>query len=164
MEILSAVLIGIIFVFGFVVVFGAPYVPTLKPQIGVALDLLDLQPGQTLIEVGSGDGRVLLAAAERGWQAVGYELNPVLVIWSWWRTRKYRRQVRVIWGNALTKEWPLTDGIYVFGVQRIMSKLHTKIVQSIQEPVKLASFGFELPGQKALQTKNGIYLYKIKPR
>lgn len=149
--------------FGFVVFFGAPYVPTLKPQIKVALDMLDLKPGQTLIEVGSGDGRVLLAAAKRGWNVVGYELNPLLVIFSRWYTRKYRKQVRIVWGDALQKEWPKTDGVYIFGIERIMPKLYTKIVQSIDRPVKVASFGFKMHEVKQKDLKNGIYLYEIKP-
>lgn len=83
MDIALAIIFGVIIIFGFVILFGAPYLPTLKPQIKIALDMLDLQPGQTLIEIGSGDGRVLKAAAERGWNAVGYELNPVLVeVWQ----------------------------------------------------------------------------------
>lgn len=152
------------FSFGFVVLFGAPYVPTLKPQVEAALDVLDLKSGQTLLEIGSGDGRVLLAAAERGWNAVGYELNPILVIISLWRTRKVRAKVQIIWGNALTKKWPPTDGIYIFGVQRIMLKLHTKIVQSIKKPVRVASFGFEIPNQKVHTEKSGIHLYLYHPK
>lgn len=163
MEILLYLLIGTIVIFGFVVVFGAPYLPTLKPQIHTALDMLALKPGQTLVEVGSGDGRVLLAAAKRGWNVVGYELNPLLVLFSLWYTRKYRHQVRIVWGNALTKEWPLTDGVYVFGIDRIMPKLHTKITQSIKKPVKVASFSFMLKDQKPIQTKNGVHLYRISP-
>lgn len=163
MDILVYVLAGLALAFGFVVAFGAPYVPTLKPQIGIALDLLDLKPGQTLVEVGSGDGRVLLAAAKRGWNAVGYELNPILVLFSKWHTRKYRRQVQIVWGNALRKKWPQTDGVYVFGVERIMPKLHTKIIQSINRPVKVASFSFKLKNQDPVQIKKGIYLYEIHP-
>lgn len=163
MEIAFAVVFGIIIIFGFVILFGAPYLPTLKPQIKIALDLLDLQAGQTLIEVGSGDGRVLRAAAERGWNAVGYELNPVLVLYSRWHTRRYKKQVHVIWGNALHKEWPQAEGIYIFGINRIMPALYKKIVQSINCPVKVASFGFQIAGSKPVTTKQGIYLYSFEP-
>jgi ribosomal protein L11 methylase PrmA len=69
----------LVILFGFVVAFGAPYLPTLRPQITMALDMLDLKKGQTLLELGSGDGRVMMAAAERGWNVIGYELNPLLV-------------------------------------------------------------------------------------
>src|SRR5580704_17655540 len=85
--------------FTFVIAFGAPYLPTLKDQVPKALELIDLTPGQVLLELGSGDGRVLIVAAEQGLHVVGYELNPLLVIYSWLKTRKYRRNIKIIWGN-----------------------------------------------------------------
>ena len=42
----------------FVVAFGPPYVPTLTRNMEAGLDLLDLKPGQTMLELGSGDGEV----------------------------------------------------------------------------------------------------------
>lgn len=161
MELLIGVLCVIVGLFAFVVLFGAPYVPTLQPQIKTALDLLALKPGQTLLEIGSGDGRVLKAAAERGLYAVGYELNPLLVFISRWRTRKYRGKVRVVWGNGLARAWPPADGIYVFGVSRIMPKLYTKIMQYPHKPIGVTSFGFELPDAKMVRQKQGVFLYRF---
>ena len=91
--------------------FGPPYVPTLTPNMRGALDLLDLEPGQTMLDLGCGDGKVLLAAAERGWQAVGIEISPVLVMVARLRTWKYRKLVRVLWGNYFQRTWPQADGI-----------------------------------------------------
>jgi hypothetical protein len=39
----------------------------------------DVLRGLRLVDMGSGDGRVVVAAAARGMDAVGWELNPVLV-------------------------------------------------------------------------------------
>ena len=89
---------------GFVVFFGPPYVPTLRRNLKSALDLLDLKPGETMLDLGSGDGRVLLAAAKRGANVVGVELSPLLVAVSWLRTRRYHKQVPIIWGNYFTVE------------------------------------------------------------
>jgi SAM-dependent methyltransferase len=149
----------VIFLFGFVLLYGAPYLPTLRPQVTTALDFLDLKSGETMLELGSGDGRVLRAAAERGWNVVGYELNPILVAFSWLYTFKHRRQVTVRWGNALTADWPPAEGIYIFGLQKIMPKLHTKIIQYPHKPVKLVSFGFTIPDKKPVKQKSGISLY-----
>ena len=82
---------ALVLIFSFVIFFGAPYLPTLKPEAQKALGLLDLKPGQTLLELGSGDGRVLKQAAKQGIRGIGYELNPLLVIYSQiscWRYRK----------------------------------------------------------------------------
>src|SRR5258708_6899695 len=102
----------IILSFGFVVMFGAPYVPTLQPQARIAIEMINLKPGETLLELGCGDGKLLVLAAQTGVYAVGYELNPILVAIAWLRTIRYRKYVRVVWGNLWNiKRWPDADGI-----------------------------------------------------
>lgn len=163
MLVLGIVAIWLILLFGFVIFFGAPYLPTLRVQKEAALDLLDLEPGQTLTELGSGDGTMLIAAAERGLKAVGYELNPLLVIVSYIRTYKYRKYVRIVWGNYWVHTWPRTDGIYVFLLDRFMEKLDKKIVQNYPEQkIKLASHAFKIPDREFVAEKKGVYLYEYK--
>src|SRR5438105_4258164 len=116
------VLLVILLCFAVVVLFGAPYLPTLKPQVKTALELADLKPGQTLLELGCGDGRVLIAAAKRGCNAVGYELNPIMAAFCWLRTRRYRRQIRVVWGDFWQKTWPPADAIFTFLLPKFMSR------------------------------------------
>lgn len=150
----------LILVFGFVVAFGAPYLPTLHKQTAAALDLLDLQRGERLLELGCGDGRVLCAAAKRGWQVVGYELNPLLALFAWLRTRRYGKQVQVVWGNYWSKDWPAANGIFVFLLDRYMEKLDKKIVQKYDgQKIKLVSFAFQIPGKQPARQKDGVYLY-----
>ncbi|HVU59827.1 MAG TPA: methyltransferase domain-containing protein [Candidatus Saccharimonadales bacterium] len=163
---LAAILLAIAAVisgcFGFVLLFGAPFVPTLSPQVAVALDLLDLKPGQTLLELGCGDGIVLLAAAQRGIAVVGYELNPVLALIARWRTRQYRHLVRVICGNFWSRGWPPADGIFVFLLPRYMGKLHKKVMQYAHKPLRLASFAFEIPEKVPSRELRGVFLYEYK--
>lgn len=164
MLVLFFVVVWFILIFGFVVFFGAPYLPTLSKQRATALKLLKLEPGQTLIELGSGDGSMLLAAAQAGLKVVGYELNPVLVAISYFRTRKYRSQVQIIWGNYWSAVWPRTDGIYVFLLDRYMKKLDKKIIQNYPEQmVKVASYTFKIPDKKPIKESNGVYLYEYLP-
>lgn len=150
--------------FGGVLLVGAPYLPALTPQVNTALKLLDLQPGQTLFEIGSGDGKVLLAAAKQGIRVQGIEFNPLLVVVSMWRTRKYRDLVTISWGNVWQKELPLTDGIYIFGLDKVVEKLHTKIVQNSTKTVRVASVGFAIQSAKLEREENGVFLYIIKPK
>ena len=156
---LALLLIVILICFAGVLLVGAPYLPTLKPQIKAALELADLRPGETLLELGCGDGKVLLAAAQRGAQAIGYELNPLLALTAWLRTRRYRRQVRVIWGNFWQADWPSTEVIFTFLLPRYMAKLNKKCIQYEHKPVKLVSFAFKIPGKRPVRQKNGVYLY-----
>jgi SAM-dependent methyltransferase len=158
--IVSLVLILVVLLFGFVILFGPPYLPTRRAQLNAALDLLDLKPGQTLLELGSGDGRVVLAAAKQGWNVVGIELNPVLVLVSRLRTWRYRRQVRIIWGDYFRVTWPPAEGIFTFMIQRQMAKLDQHIEQWHRKPVRLASLAFYIPDKKPAAKREGIFLYK----
>lgn len=153
---------GLILLFGFVVLFGAPYLPTLSRQQTAAFEMLDLKPGQTLIELGSGDGRVLRGAAQRGLGAIGYELNPVLVIISRLVTWKYRKQVRIVWGDFWREDWPAADAIFTFLLDRYMPELDKKITQYKHKPVKLLSYAFKVPKKKIVQHRQGLYLYEYR--
>jgi SAM-dependent methyltransferase len=152
----------LILLLGTTVFFGPPYVPTLRKQTETALDLLDLKPGQTMLELGSGDGRVVLAAAKRGWNVVGIELSPLLVIISWLRTWRYRKQVKIVWGNYFITRWPDADGIFTFMIQRQMAKLDAHILRWQKHPVRLASYAFTIPGRKPVRHEAGIFLYEYK--
>ncbi len=148
--------------FTFVIFFGAPFLPTLKQQVPLALDMIDLKSGQTLLELGSGDGRVLIEAAKRGLFAVGYELNPVLVIYSKIKSRKYKKQIKIIWGNYWIEKWPPVDGIFVFLLQPYMEKLNNKVSNSDLKPIKLISFAFNIESRQPVKTRKGLYLYSYK--
>jgi SAM-dependent methyltransferase len=148
--------------FSFVILFGAPYLPTLKPQVEAALDLLDLKPGQTLLELGCGDGVVMLAAARRGLKVVGYELNPLMALVAYLRTWRYHKdgQVKVYWANLWQAKWPPTDGIFTFLLQKYTAKLDTKIMQYNHRPLKVVSFAFKINARQPIRKSKGVYLYE----
>ncbi|MBA2279002.1 hypothetical protein H0V99_00985 [Candidatus Saccharibacteria bacterium] len=152
----------IILLFGFVVAFGAPFLPTLNKQTEDIFTLLNLNPGQILLELGSGDGRVLLAAAKRGITAIGYELNPLLATFSWLRCFRYRHLITVRWGNYWQASWPPCDGIYVFLLDKYMKKLDKKIIREISKPVKLVSFAFKIPNKRVVTESHGLLLYEYQ--
>lgn len=164
MSVLIVVASALILLFGFVIWMGAPYVPTLRLQINTSLDMFDFKPGQTLLELGSGDGRVARAAAQRGLYVTGIEINPLLVLYSKLITWRYRKQVTIIWGNIWTQRWPEeADGIYTFLLDRFMPKLDKKITQTYNNKnIKLVSFAFEMPARHIVTEKNGVFLYQYK--
>lgn len=161
---LIVLLMVLIVCFGGVLLVGAPYVPTLAPQVQAALELADLKPGDTLLELGCGDGRVVAAAAERGLTVVGYELNPILAAVAWVRTRRYGRRVRIVWGDFWRQPWPPAEAIFVFLLTRYMPALNKKVMQYSHKPVKLLSFAFEIPDRRPAAVKDGVYLYKYAKR
>ncbi|HEX3568110.1 MAG TPA: hypothetical protein VHT70_00340 [Candidatus Saccharimonadales bacterium] len=152
----------VVLLFGTVVIVGPPYLPTKQKQIKTALDLLQIGPGDTLLELGSGDGRVMLAAARRGANVVGYELNPLLVLISWLWTLPYRKQVTIVWGNYWTRPWPVADAIFTFMLPRQMARLDQKIATWHMRPVRFASFAFFVPGKKPVAQQDGVFLYTYK--
>lgn len=174
----------IIGLFSFVLLFGAPFLPTLSNRKKDALELLDLKPGQVLLELGSGDGRMLIEAAKLGIKGIGYELNPLLVMYSKLISFKYRKLVTIKLANYWQIRLPECDGIYVFLLNPYMSKLHNKITQEISnrvnpvgtrppkggrdgsdkllpgsDGVNVVSFAFQIPEKKHAKEINGMYLY-----
>lgn len=115
-----------------------------------------------MLELGCGDGRVLILAARRGIKSVGYELNPLLAFTAWLRTRKYRNEVQIIWGDFWRQDWPEHEAIFTFLLPKLMPKLNNKIMQSKHKPVKLVSYAFEVPDRKPVAEKAGIFLYLYK--
>jgi hypothetical protein len=162
MEIIIWIVSVVIVVFGSVLFFGPPYVPTLKKQVDAGLDLLDLKPGQMLLELGAGDGKVMKAAAERGLNVVGIELNPILVIVAKIRCWKYRTHTKVIWGSVWSVRWPQADGVFTFFLGREMAKLDRHIQLWNRQPVRVASFAFKIPGREIVDEKSGVFLYTYK--
>lgn len=151
----------ILLAFQFVVLFlGAPYVPTRRKQREAALDLLQLKKGQVLIDLGCGDGAMLKTAASRGLQAIGYEINPLLVAIARFRTRRYGKRVQVIQGNFWHKKWPPADGVFVFLTDRYMERLHESMQEQFDKPIKLITYGFSVPNKKSVEEKDACFLYQ----
>jgi hypothetical protein len=53
-----------------------PYVPTPQDVVERMLDMAKIKPGEYLVDLGSGDGRIVVTAAQRGARAYGVDLNP----------------------------------------------------------------------------------------
>jgi len=156
---LLIIAIALVVSFGLIVFVGAPYVPSLKPHIEAAFELLDLQEGDLLLELGAGDGRVMVAALERGQRVIGYELNPVLAAVAWLRTRKYGTRAKVVWGDAFQAEWPPeTKGVYLFGVKRLAQRVDRRLMGD-STGAKFVTVGFEVMGKQADATRGAVHLY-----
>ena len=83
-----AAIAAVVLLFGFVAFTGAPYVPSRRRDLQKAFDeLYRLKKTDMLVDIGSGDGVVLREASRRGARAIGYELQPLLVLISRWLSR-----------------------------------------------------------------------------
>ncbi|XP_056186609.1 ATP synthase subunit C lysine N-methyltransferase isoform X3 [Falco biarmicus] len=94
-----------------------PFVPATSTQIQNVLKMLENRSG-SLVDIGSGDGRIVIAAAKRGFKAVGYELNPWLVWYS--RYRAWRDGVHQNTRFYISDLWKVSfsgyTNVVVFGV------------------------------------------------
>ena len=160
------VFLAVILIFGLVVLRGAPYVPTKRRPLNKAFDeLYQLTDKDTLVDIGSGDGVVLRAAARRGAKAVGFEINPILVIISRLISRSPLITVKLtdFWFAELPKE---TTIIYTFGEDRDIKQMYEKAELTAalhNKTIYFMSFGFEVPHKKPVKSDGSFYLYKLKP-
>jgi len=55
------------------------WVPTAQTMVDKMLDMANVTPQDSVIDLGSGDGRIVITAAKRGARALGIEYNPNMV-------------------------------------------------------------------------------------
>ncbi|XP_073411813.1 ATP synthase subunit C lysine N-methyltransferase isoform X1 [Dendrobates tinctorius] len=84
-----------------------PFVPATEIQMENIFKMLMFRSG-TFVDIGSGDGRIVIAAAKKGFQAVGYELNPWLVWYS--RYRAWKEGVHQNTKFHISDLWKITNG------------------------------------------------------
>jgi hypothetical protein len=160
-------LAGLILLFGFVVFRGAPYLPSKKNDVRRAFsDLYPINDQDVLVDIGSGDGIVLREAARRGAYAVGYELNPLLVLISIIACRKLTG-TKTILADFWNVHFPEgTTVIYAFSESRDIKKMAQKIVREatlLNRPLMFISYGFQVPGVTAVGVEGAHYLYRVEP-
>lgn len=146
--------------FGYVLLFGAPYLPTRQKTAELALDMLNLKKGQHLVDLGSGDGAVLIAAAKRGIYATGYELNPIVFAISYMRCLRYRRYISLKLGNFWNQSIPQnTDAVFIFLLERFMTQLDDNLNTELKQGTKVVSYTFSIPNKEIKDERQALYLY-----
>lgn len=145
--------------FGFVLLYGAPYLPTKKQEAELALTMLDLKQGDVFVDLGCGDGAVLLAAAKRGLICYGYELNPLVWLIARVRTYRFRKTVTIycrnFWQHPLPED---TKGVFVFLLDSYMEQLDKKLQKELKNG-KLLSYAFKIPEKKVTEEQGACFLY-----
>ncbi len=128
---------------------GPFYGVTTQARLKQLIKLAKLKPGQKVVDLGSGDGRVLIALAKAFPQAkfVGYEINPLLVAESRHKITqagladKIKIYSQSFWQLDLSK----FDLIVVFCTAPFMARLGQKISQERQKHTRVLSVYFKFP-------------------
>ena len=140
---------------------GALYVPTDTTLVTVMLDAAALHPGDRLVDLGSGDGRLVIAAASRGIPAVGFEINPLLV---WMSRRAIRRAgltklARIEWKDFWSVDLSPYSVVMVFGISHIMRRLGRKLERELTPGSRVVCNLFQLPDWEGTKV-NGVFVYR----
>ena len=149
---------------------GAPYVPTSKNQLEKILENAHLKKKSHLVELGSGDGRLVrLAVKKYGITGVGLEINPLLVWWSNHLARRDGTSKKVQFVRKNVFDYPLenADFLYVFLMPELIRKLVPKFKKELKKGAIIVSHGFKIVDlQKRLvhteyDKRFSTYYYKI---
>ncbi|XP_053690847.1 ATP synthase subunit C lysine N-methyltransferase [Sabethes cyaneus] len=147
-----------------------PYVPATTKQIGNVLSAINTSnKADKLLDIGSGDGRIVIAAAKaRGIEAHGVELNPWLVLYSrisavrtgvYANTRFYRKD---LWKFDISKY----NNIVIFGVEEMMQDLEQKVAQEAQSNATIIACRFPFPSLIPVKTLedgiDSVWIYRRK--
>ncbi len=145
---------------------GAPFVPTSKGSSEAMLRLSGLHTGMTVVDLGSGDGRLLFMAARQKIHAIGYEINPYLVFYTKLLSlfNPDRKYIRVFWKNLWSADVSKADAVFVYLIPWRMEKLQKKLSKSCKPGTIIVSNSFIFPSWEIYRQdqKNHIYAYKIK--
>jgi SAM-dependent methyltransferase len=167
MSILIVVLVIVVLTFGLVVFRGAPYVPSHRSEVTRAFrELYPISSKDVLLDVGSGDGVILREAAKRGARAIGYEINPILVMISR-LLAKGNKQISTTFADFWLKDFPNdTTIVYAFAVSRDIEKLRRKMqneADRLRRPLHLMVYGASLVEYPVTKKLRGHHLYLFVP-
>ncbi|XP_007903516.2 ATP synthase subunit C lysine N-methyltransferase [Callorhinchus milii] len=127
-----------------------PFVPASPAQVDNVLRLLAGRRG-ALVDIGSGDGRIVIEAAKRGFRAVGYELNPWLAWYS--RYRAWRVGVHHSTTFYICDLWKVNfsefNNVVIFGVPQMMPQLEEKLQQELKGSARVIACRFPFPSWTA---------------
>ncbi len=145
------------------VFFGAPFVPTDARNVEEMIRLSGLKPGEYLVDLGSGDGRILIAAARAGARAEGWEISPFLWLWSLWKIGRagVGDKVRVHLGSYWNERFQRADVVTLFLINTQMQRMEKKLRAELPQGSRVVSYAFQFPTWALVQRgSSGVRLYR----
>lgn len=140
-----------------------PYVGAKRHQIATIIKLAQIKNNETVIDLGSGDGRLLIAAASAGAYAIGYELNPFSVLIS--RLHIYLKglseNIMVHRQNMWRADLKVADVIFVYSLKVKIKKFEDFIYQNARSGTRVVVNTNPFPNKKPVKVENGIFLYRV---
>jgi len=151
----------------------APFVPSPQKVVDRMLDMAAPKPGETVYDLGCGDGRVLISAVQRfKAKAVGVELDSRLVQRATERITQanLQDQVKVLQGDLLQADLTGADVVVIYLLTGSNEMLRPRLEKMLRPGTRVVSYSYKIPGWKPLrvdktdeQHGHEIYLYEMPP-
>jgi SAM-dependent methyltransferase len=127
----------------------APYIRTPYEVVERMLELADVRASDVVVDLGSGDGRIVIQAARRfGARGVGVERDPSLV------ARSHRNaaaagvagRVRFIRDDVLSADLSEATVVTAYLLPELMWKLRSRFLTELAPGARIVSHAFDMPG------------------
>lgn len=127
---------------------GAPWVPTPKERVRKMLQLAKLKKGQTVMDLGCGDGRLVhIASAEFGAKGIGLEFSPLIYAMAkmvqpfyWLKGSRAKIKFRNFFNVDLSK----ADVIVFYLMPHAMRRVRKKCEQELKKGARVISYAFPI--------------------
>jgi precorrin-6B methylase 2 len=126
-----------------------PFITTPADVVERMLQVAETRADDLVIDLGSGDGRIVIAAAQQfGARGLGIELDAALV-------EKSRRnaeaaqvasRVRFLQGDALSADISRATVVTVYLLPALMAKLQTRFIEELAPGTRIVSHAFTMAG------------------
>jgi protein-L-isoaspartate O-methyltransferase len=129
----------------------APYYPTPETIVQKMLQLGALKAGEKMFDLGSGDGRIVIMAAEKFHaNSVGVELDKELYRQSMDKIQSLRLQkiARIINGDVLQQDYSSADMITVYLLPLSNDKVRPVLDKQLKKGTRIVSHDFEFKDWK----------------
>ncbi|MCX6622653.1 MAG: methyltransferase domain-containing protein [Acidobacteria bacterium] len=153
----------------------APFVPSPQPVVERMLEAARVKPGETVYDLGCGDGRIVITAAQKfSANGVGVELSPRLVKEAINRIRQLglESSVQIVQGDLLEVDISGADVVTLYLETLSNDKLRPKLEKSLKPGARVVSYEFKVRGWTPLRVEkvfaynreHNIYVYSIGVR
>jgi protein-L-isoaspartate O-methyltransferase len=144
-----------------------PFVPTPQEVVDKMIELAGVKKGDTVYDLGSGDGRIVITAAKKGARAVGFEIDGDLIKQSRDNIQKEGVQnlAEIRQQDILTVDLSPASVITMYLLPDVNLKLRPNILSQLKPGSRVVSHAFDMGDWKPDKTEriNGrtIYMWTV---
>ena len=128
-----------------------PFITTPDDVVYRMLQLADTSAADVVMDLGSGDGRIVIAAAQKfGARGVGIELDGALVQKSRDNARRagVADRVSFVQGDVLASDISAASVVTVYLLPGLINKLQPRFLERLQPGTRIVSHAFTMTGWK----------------